>query len=66
MIWQTLANLTKILPGEESHQLAVGALSVGLHPRYNPVKLPTMVGGLYFANPVGLAAGFDKNASAIS
>ena len=66
MIWQTLANLTKILPGEASHQLAVGALSVGLHPRYNPVKLPTMVGGLYFANPVGLAAGFDKNAAAIS
>ncbi len=65
MIWQTLANLTKILPGEASHQLAVAALSAGLHPRYVPVKLPTMVGGLRFPNPVGLAAGFDKNAAAI-
>ena len=66
MIWQALVNLSKILPVETSHQLAVSALSAGLHPRYIPVKLPIMVGGLYFPNPVGLAAGFDKNASAIS
>ena len=66
MIWQTLANVTRILPGEASHQLAVGALSAGLHPRYIPVKLPTVIGGLGFPNPIGLAAGFDKNAAAIS
>lgn len=66
MIWQALANLTKKLPGEASHQLAVGALSMGIHPRYSPVQLPTMCGGLNFPNPVGLAAGFDKNAVAIS
>ncbi len=66
MIWQTLANVTKILPGEASHQLAVGALSVGLHPRYIPVKLSAVVAGLSFQNPIGLAAGFDKNAAAIS
>ena len=66
MFWQTLTNVTKLLPGEASHQLAVTALSVGLHPRYKPVKLPVVAGGLSFSNPIGLAAGFDKNAAAIS
>ena len=66
MTWQKLAKLTKLLPGEVSHQLAVGALSLGIHPRYSPVQLPREVAGLRFFNPVGLAAGFDKNAKAIA
>ena len=66
MIWQKLAKLVKLLPGEASHKLAVGALSMGFYPRYSPVKLPTEAAGLHFSNPVGLAAGFDKNAQAMA
>ncbi len=66
MTWQKLTNLIKLLPGEASHQLAIGALSIGIHPRYSPVELPSEVAGIRFSNPVGLAAGFDKNAKAIA
>ncbi|MBT5799789.1 quinone-dependent dihydroorotate dehydrogenase [Alphaproteobacteria bacterium] len=66
MIWNSLAKFTKLLPGEAAHNLAVTCLSLGLHPRFTPTSLPVKIGGVTFPNPVGLAAGFDKNASAIS
>ena len=66
MIWQELARLIKVLPGEASHQLAVRALSTGIYPRYSSVQLPREVAGLHFPNPLGLAAGFDKNAKAMA
>ena len=66
MIWNSLAKFTKLLPGEAAHNLAVTCLSLGLHPRFTPISLPVKIGGVTFPNPVGLAAGFDKNASAIS
>ena len=53
MTWQKLAKLTKLLPGEVSHQLAVGALSSGIHPRYSPVQLPREVAGLRFLTRSG-------------
>lgn len=66
MIWQKLASFIKFLPGEASHQLAIRALSTGISPRYSCVQLPREVAGLHFPNPVGLAAGFDKNAKAMA
>ena len=66
MIWDKLTSLTKLLPGETSHQLALATLSLGMHPRYSPVQLPGEVAGLHFYNPVGLAAGFDKNAKVMA
>ncbi len=53
------------LPAETAHISTIKALKAGLGPialaRDEP-ELATMVGGLNLANPVGLAAGFDKNA----
>ena len=49
---------------EDAHGLTIKALSLGLGPRGgvdDPI-LRTELAGLRLSNPVGLAAGFDKNA----
>jgi len=53
---------------ERAHALAINALGTGLMPLRGPVtspRLATGIAGLSLPNPVGLAAGFDKNAEAI-
>lgn len=53
---------------ERAHGLALKALNMGLGPKGGPVssdRLRTRVAGLDLPNPVGLAAGFDKNATAL-
>ncbi len=60
--------LRKIDP-ETSHGLAVNALRYGLTPTPGPVRssrLFTELSGLSLPNPIGLAAGFDKNATAVA
>lgn len=57
------------LSAERAHRLAVQAISRGLVPSQRAIDHPALrmqVGGLNFRNPVGLAAGFDKNAEAAS
>lgn len=52
------------LDPERGHELAIRALAAGVHPRQfaaDPGILKTSVLGLDFANPVGMAPGFDKN-----
>lgn len=53
-----------LLPPEKAHRAAICALQRGLVPAYTKqhASLHTKVAGLEFANPVGLAPGFDKNA----
>lgn len=56
------------LPPEMAHNLGLWALKKGLLPSVPTVEIPslaTRLWGLYFSNPVGLAAGFDKNAEAV-
>ncbi len=53
---------------ETAHGLAIKALQMGLAPTPGVVtsdRLRTQVAGLTLPNPVGLAAGFDKNATAL-
>lgn len=53
---------------EMAHGLALTALNMGLGPRGGPLstaRLKTTIAGLDMPNPVGLAAGFDKNATAL-
>lgn len=62
-----LAGLRRMDP-ETAHGLALWALKAGLGPRGGPftsARLVTQIAGLTLPNPVGLAAGFDKNASAL-
>lgn len=55
----------RTLPAERAHKATVKSLKLGLGPvvvkREEPL-LVTQVGGLSLPNPVGLAAGFDKDA----
>ena len=53
---------------ETAHGLSLTALRLGLAPLPGPVtsaRLNTQVAGLDMPNPVGLAAGYDKNAVAL-
>jgi dihydroorotate dehydrogenase len=62
-----LVALRRIDP-ETAHRLALAALNAGFGPRDGPVTSPrlrTTLAGLDLPNPVGLAAGFDKNATAL-
>jgi dihydroorotate dehydrogenase len=57
--------LLRRLDPETAHGVTVAALKSGLAPRSRMPEDPILrssVWGLDFANPVGLAAGFDKNA----
>lgn len=57
------------LDPELAHGLALRALHTPLAPLPGPVRSPhleTRLGDLTFPNPVGLAAGFDKNATALA
>jgi dihydroorotate dehydrogenase len=63
-----LAGLRRLDP-ETAHDLALKALRAGLAPAPGPAtspRLATRVMGLDLPNPVGLAAGFDKNAVALA
>ena len=63
-----LAALHRLDP-ERAHGLALAALQRGLVPLPGPVtspRLATTLAGLALPNPVGLAAGFDKNAVALA
>lgn len=62
-----LRALRRIDP-EAAHGLALRALNAGLGPKGGPItsdRLRTRVAGLDLPNPIGLAAGFDKNATAL-
>ena len=56
------------LDPEKAHNLAIRALKFGFIPKtqgFHAKSLELSVAGLKFKNPLGLAAGFDKNAEAI-
>ena len=57
--------LFNLLEPETAHRAAIAALRLGLAGSASPLDAPilnTRVWGIAFANPVGLAAGFDKDA----
>jgi dihydroorotate dehydrogenase len=65
-VWYSLADsLLSRLDAETAHGLAIRALKSGLTPgdrRPDPSSLSVKVWGRSLPNPIGLAAGFDKNA----
>lgn len=61
--------LLKRFNPETAHGLSIKALNMGLAGGSGPVTSPrlrTEIAGIALPNPVGLAAGFDKNAQAIA
>ena len=63
-MFRSLRPLLFRLDPERAHVLTIAALRRGLGPRdgWNDPVLATTVAGVRFPNPLGLAAGFDKNA----
>ena len=54
-----------MLPPERAHRATILALSLGAVPEQaepDPPELKTSLAGIDFANPLGMGAGFDKNA----
>lgn len=68
-LYRTLFPVINRVDPETAHRAAVQALRYGLVPSC-PVRvderLSQTLWGIRFANPVGMAAGFDKNAEAVS
>ena len=59
------ARVLRQLEPETAHNLAIRALKIGLarpSGQEIPVSLATQALGLKFSSPLGLAAGYDKNA----
>ena len=57
--------MTKDSSGEEQHEQWLGKLQGTKEYAFDRPALHTEVFGLQFANPIGLAAGFDKHATAL-
>jgi dihydroorotate dehydrogenase len=66
--YSLLRPLVFTLPPEWAHRVAIHALQRGLVPqaRLHDARLEVTLAGLTLPNPVGLAAGFDKNAEAFA
>jgi dihydroorotate dehydrogenase len=68
-IASALLPLLSWMEPEQAHDMALAALRLGLAGRANGADHPSLAIealGRRFTNPIGLAAGFDKNAVAIS
>ncbi|MEE8516004.1 MAG: quinone-dependent dihydroorotate dehydrogenase [Alphaproteobacteria bacterium] len=66
--YRVIGPLVRLFPAEFSHNLTLAALRLGLvpaQPAGDDAILATRLWGRDFANPIGLAAGFDKNAEVI-
>ncbi|MEK9855538.1 MAG: quinone-dependent dihydroorotate dehydrogenase [Rhodobiaceae bacterium] len=63
MIWRLAAGMARLLPPEAAHRAAVMTLRHGIGPAPALPPLTVSVAGLDFTNPLGLAAGFDKDAT---
>ena len=69
MIEQAALAVLNRLDPERAHGLALRALHTPFAPLPGPVKSPRLkvsLAGMELPNPIGLAAGFDKNATALS
>jgi dihydroorotate dehydrogenase len=65
MLFDLALKLMRLLPPEAAHRAGIRALCVGLAPKSAAADPPDLAVRLWrrnFPNPVGLAAGFDKDA----
>jgi dihydroorotate dehydrogenase len=65
-LYKLAGPLIRAIDPEDAHGLAIKALKTGLvpacHCEKDPPSLQVKLWGRSFANPIGMAAGFDKNA----
>lgn len=66
--YSIVGRFARMLPAETAHEAAIKALRFSVIPSATPFSSPrlsTECFGLSFSNPVGMAAGFDKNAEVV-
>jgi dihydroorotate dehydrogenase len=64
-VFELARPLLYALDPEQAHELTLKSLEAGIYPRPSGPddnRLALSVWGLTFPNPLGIAAGFDKNA----
>jgi dihydroorotate dehydrogenase len=64
-VFELARPLLNVLDPEQAHELTLKSLEVGIHPRASgpdDARLAVTAFGLSFPNPLGIAAGFDKDA----
>ena len=64
-----LTGLLQLLPPETAHNLTIQLTKYGsslLSSGFQDKSLHTNLKGLSFSNPLGIAAGFDKNAEVVA
>ncbi len=69
MLFKLARPILHSMDPEDAHKATLQALKIGLLPcpsKFSDVRLQTTLWGRTFSNPVGLAAGFDKNAEVIA
>ena len=67
-IFHITGPLLRLIDPEAGHRLAIRALAAGLVPAgraFRDAALGVSLWGIDFPNPIGTAAGFDKNAEAV-
>ncbi|TDI66283.1 MAG: quinone-dependent dihydroorotate dehydrogenase [Alphaproteobacteria bacterium] len=67
-LYRLVRPVLHLVSPEAAHDLSLAALAWGLGPRFQAPEDPALAVTLWgkrFANPLGLAAGFDKNARVI-
>jgi len=65
MIWTLGLHISRMMDPEDAHRLTVRALRLGLGPKFRDPPDPVLASrlwGIDFHTPLGIAAGFDKNA----
>jgi dihydroorotate dehydrogenase len=69
MVYRLIFPLLDRIEAERAHGLAIQALKLGVVPRdreADPDCLRQQLFGLTFGNPIGIAAGFDKNGEVVT
>ena len=66
MYWRFFYKILSLIDPETAHNLIIKIIKNGFLPKIKTKSIPLKVMDIKFQNPVGLAAGFDKNAETIN
>ena len=66
MYWKFFYKILSLIDPEISHNLILKIIESGFLPKIKIKPIPLEVMNIQFQNPIGLAAGFDKNAQVIN
>ncbi len=66
MYWRIFNKILSLIDPETAHNLTIKIIKNGFLPKIKTKSIPLKVMNIKFQNPVGLAAGFDKNAETIN